>query len=159
MQPSNRIAEAILTPAQSYTVTTTPGRKLHFLNGRAEIFTPSDLEYVLGLPNATVRPEPRYREDVAGRIAARDEMHPAKAGIDTGGLVLPAEQYADWIQHPPLETIEPTAFAGDPDPPTGGWYATEPGPPPPPEPEPEPVPAASPLAEAIARRRKGRGVE
>lgn len=95
MRHDTVIADVFLKPAQSYTVTTMPGRKLKFLFGQATIVNDTDLDYVLNLPNATVRPTPRYLEHVALRIKNRDSLHRAVSEIDVDGVLITCDAFAD----------------------------------------------------------------
>lgn len=106
MADSRLIATVTLRPAQSYSVLTTPGRRLHFHGGNAEIVTEPDLQYVLGMPNASIRPEERYHEHVALAIRNRPELKPAMADIDYGGRVMSSADYsAYWDATPVLDAM------------------------------------------------------
>lgn len=111
MQHDTLIADVFLRPAQTYSVVTKPGRKLKFLYGAAQIVNDEDLDYVLNLPNASVRPTPRYTEHVALRIRDRDELHPAKAEIDVEGRILTCEQFVAALTELERLRAEPAYYA------------------------------------------------
>jgi hypothetical protein len=114
-QNTNMIADVFLRPAQTYSVTTTPGHKLFFRVGRAEILTDADLDYVLGLPNASIRPTPRWHEHVVARINARSEFKPAQAEIDYEGVLCSAQDFAVQKEQPLADVPDiEQLFAGTP---------------------------------------------
>lgn len=91
MRNDGQIATVFLRPAESYSVITTPGRKLNFNNGRADILAQGDLEFVLGMPNAVIYPEPRFLDAVADTILKREST---KAQVDSGSGPGPAGSWA-----------------------------------------------------------------
>jgi hypothetical protein len=97
------LGEVWLNPPNTYSVHTRPGRRLNFLAGHADLYIDADVQYVLGMPGATLRPTESTVDALVMLIEARDPLAAVHARIDWDGTVQSAAEFLRGRHPPPAE--------------------------------------------------------
>lgn len=120
------IAEVYLVPPQSFSMQSAPGSRIDFRSGYAKIFRETDIPFILRMPNAVLKPDPRYYDHVGPWITKCGENNPARCKIDMHNLVLDAANFVatpgDVADDPFPEPTLPASKSG------WAWEPVEPEP-------------------------------